>query len=170
MYSLVGFVGFVTDRNGRSNSAIYLSNGYASIPTTGFSQDSFLTIAVWAYYIDAVCTDILTIGVNLYVWCSCSMYLHFHDNNGSGVNSIYFPPLTTWVHLGTVLTNGIVTFYVNGAYSSTASYTPGTLSYYGGDIYLAGPARPFVGYLDDLMIFKTPLSSSQMNNVKNYYY
>ena len=164
MYSFINLVGFVSDRYGRSNSAIYFNNGYASIPTSGLTQTFFQSTAVWAYYIGAGCTDILTIE-SLWFWCSCGSVLHFHTSNS--FDSTYFPPLNTWVHLGTVISNGYMTLYVNGAVERTYVFSD---LYYGGAVYLAGPDRPFIGYIDDLMIFKTSLSSSQMNAVKNYYY
>ena len=169
--SFVNLNGYVSDRNGRANSAIYLNGGYATIPSAGCpAVSSIKSTAVWVY-ITALsgCPFIIDLSNNKFRWYFCSdkkvrLYASA-DYSMTSLLSTY-----TWTHLGMVINSGqtSLTFYVNGAVDSTLSITPFSSS--GSECYLAYPGNPFNGYMDDLMIFSTSLTASEMLSVKSYNY
>ena len=172
MNTFSGYGGFVSDRNGRSGSAIYLSGGYATIPSAGCpAVQNVMSTTAWIYITSfSGCSGIFNLNSYNFDWFYCAGTQRLYLQTGGAYYSSYVLSTYSWTHLGMVITTGYtyVTFYVNGAFDSTSSMS--SVANAGSTCYLSYPSFPYYGYIDDMMFFSTSLSASQMLAVKNYYY
>ena len=159
-------ISYVTDRNGRLNSAIFLNGGYASIPMNGIwsVKSSFNSTSVWISVTNwpSVCSAIFSFGGYFDFNFCYSTQRPYLQTSSSNYTMTSYLSINTWTHLGIVMTNGYtqVSFYMNGYFNSNFSVQ--SFADYNGAVYLSSPSKPLYAYLDDLMFFRTSLSSSQM--------
>src|SRR6202012_2358152 len=88
-----------------------------------------------------------------------------------GIAFIGSSPATvgTWTHLALVRTNGMTTFYVNGAVAATSTLTPNTATgAFGLGINPNGGGFQFLGYLDEVRIFTFAANQFNTNDLLFY--
>ena len=93
--------------------------------------------------------------------------------SGTGIASTIAVPVsnTSWYHVAIVVANQTITLYVNSVFQSSASYT-GTLCVSNGgamtNMYIGAAGSTYggyAGYVDNLRIYNTALSQSQINTL-----
>jgi hypothetical protein len=96
---------------------------------------------------------------------------------GTTTNCISAPCLdNTWHHYCVTWDNGVVTNYVDGKYVNSESKTPPSFSGYTAAGYSLGYFYPFAGssyftgYMDDLRIYDTVLSTVEVQQLYNSYF
>ena len=169
---------FVADRKNNTNSALFLSGGYCSVPPGIYFYGGDFTILVWvnlqSYTSNTVILDFgcspsgdsiapfLPVG-------STQGQIQFDILKGSSViyayNSAASLSLNRWYHLGFVLNgttaytyvNGVLDSYQNG--SSTPNYVNRTRSNFGKTTYSSNNLN---AYLDDIKIYNRSLSATEI--------
>ena len=173
---------FGNDRTGTANDAILFSTGYVQVPN-GIWFSGPLTITVWALMTQVVSygriIDFATstntadnIVFSMFLGTALTPYLYICNN---GVYAFIQTPanafsLNTWVHLAGMVSGTSGSIYINGVVSVTgALIEPRSISrtqnFIGKQLWDGSP--DISGYYDDLMIFNTALTATQVNNVKN---
>jgi hypothetical protein len=96
---------------------------------------------------------------------TCAYYTTTSSNNAISSGTV---SLNTWSHVSAVYSAGTVSLYLNGILQSTASYT-GLLSLNGGgnisNVFLGAvypSAFAYAGYIDDVRLYTSALSASQV--------
>jgi GH25 family lysozyme M1 (1,4-beta-N-acetylmuramidase) len=81
----------------------------------------------------------------------------------------YTLPLNTWTHLAFVATSSTVTLYANGVQKGTISASNFELprAFFGVDTFANIPADYLLGGVDELQIYTTALSASQIASIYN---
>ena len=143
------YYSYTTNRNGKANSALLLTNSAMKVPTT-FSITNALTISVWVYEvsytfwnrifesnsISAPWTRAQTgLAIEFIITQNTggSPAFRYLDTSGlqTNVANSYVLPLNTWTHVIYSASGTTVSFYVNGALNSewTGQTTPTSVSY-----------------------------------------
>jgi len=142
---------------------------------SGFSRTIWVkftdlsTLPTFAIF-EGVRTSTLSTGMYHYLDSSGRINSRFVDGT-STFNTITGPvaQLNTWYHLATVIFNGTMTYYVNGAVIGSASYTQtpaATVQYYTSIGARTTGDLPCIGAnIDDLRIFNTDLTAAQVQAI-----
>jgi fibronectin type 3 domain-containing protein len=168
---------------GQNGQAIDLSgsNQYLRIPAGAIGTVENMTIAAWVNWDGGGNWQrIFDFGdsTSRYLFLTPSSggaKLRFAFNNGKGEKAAETSalPIGTWVHVAVTLNGSTTKLYVNGVAVATAAdainptgfdFKP-LNNYIGKSQFAADPL--FNGRIDDFRIYNYPLTSSQVNDVKN---
>ena len=171
-----GSVPYVTGKYGQaisfSNASGQYSSNYLSTP---FNLPSTFTVAFWfqtpsaspnaQIFCTAPNSGYSYGGICAYLASGNLYHAYSHIQNGGAVGAIN---PNTWYHVALTYSNGTCLAYLNGSLggnpvtasgSSINGFTLGGGGDYGFDPY------PFTGYVDDLQIFTSVLTASQIANI-----
>ena len=170
---------WVSDRNGRANSALYVNGGYAQIDANTVSWTGDLSIMAWVYVISQVgFSKLIDCGTqnNLEIvftlnWPGIGHSWQVFNGGASfiGNNNVL---CCAWQHIAVTQSAGNVALYTNAVLvASGTSQNPYITAGYGTcwlgkSLWNDGNIN---SYVDDLWFFNRGLSQSEVSTVMNYY-
>ena len=178
-------VSFVADRKGNSNSAIYFNYGSALLPSATYFSGSAFSIAGWIYMVNTVSSTsrLLDCGSTVKCIAGCdNVVLQYNSiltifNNGTQYYGRLAGgpawPVGSWTHIATTVSAAAAgNLYVNGtvAVSGTVALPRAVtrdVCYLSGSNWADGNAN---AYFDDVIIFNTELSATNVQFVMNTYF
>jgi hypothetical protein len=160
---------------GKYNKAYYFNNPtsgnptsniyYATIPT--FTSTSGFTLSFWfnstnsSFYYAAVPVE-LTGTFYYFINGDGKLYPVPASAGGPATPATL---LNTWYNIAGVFTNGLLTTYLNGVQSNT--HPIGSISANRLSVGSSGAEYPFIGLVQDLRIYNTPLGAIQVQALYN---
>jgi hypothetical protein len=179
-----GTVTYITDRFGVPNAAINLAGSGSSVNfgvMDSLNSKKDFTISFWMQKAPAgYQLALFGNGTKLFSYLDIGGSVINTYHNCAGTNYLNVPtttlysgiPTGTWFHYAVVMRNGWLFNYINGTLYSTSSFNGATCAS-SGDFTL-GAAVPNIassnnwfGGMDDLFIFSTGLTSTQIDSLKN---
>ncbi len=190
-----GLPEWTTDRYGNEGQALFFNEGaYVNIPANPAFSPANISIALW---VNAAETLENNRFIGLHSWNGYKFQLQsvnksfFTINTTEGIYDRDSDPeldLDTWYHLAVTFGDGNMIFYVNGTETQVWDNTPGTAvssdndlvfgrgsdeyapddSNYDNDLIIPLPwGGYFHGSLDEIRIYNTVLSASQVQSIYN---
>ena len=167
--------------SGKYGSAISITDvftgSYIEYPlTTPISVDNGFTTAFWFQTRAPPSSELYPITFNGSA-TAYTVYFVYNSSNQLGMvftdPNFKIPPTTsyvinTWYHIAGTIFNGLVAFYVNGSLIGTAPYTPSGVTV--NTRFILGNSYGYAGadiLMDDLRIFNTALSATQVQAIYN---
>ena len=174
-YSLTGAVNtqFVADRNNVATSALYLNDGYASIPSASVSWNGDFTIAAWVFVQSFVqLSKLIDCGVYKNKEISVNMNWGMSIWNTGAANFVLPPsmrPCCQWQHIAVTKAGSLVNFYMNAVVvggGETKQVANVSANY--GSCYIGkslGTEANLNAYVDELWMFSRGLSQAEISTV-----
>lgn len=148
------------------------SNDYMGVGTisTFNNTPSTFSISIWFYGSEISIGGFSDSGVGFYTWTDGNIYIHAGMVGGLSMSNPFSS--SGWNHiLLTYNASGSIKFYVNGNTTPSLSATASAITVQAGNTYSIGAYTHYnlyrAGLIDEVAIFSTELSSSDLTTIYN---